>query len=273
MNNVFIYHNNHKLVFRQAIDREALKEASEKASGGFYLVAAAANEVANTAMANADLYLRQHDYLKCREGRRWIRQAMRNYDDYERAVRCKLKDYSRSSGRKAATGDYYSLWLDITDNVDEETRPHIQKLFYAVKLQLDRIKDVRETEALAHLWTASMLIDIAVTVFDRVFESVEKRWGINFAHIYKIGRLDGTQKCWRKVTEAYDRMFTPKGDNREIRLGDDPSVVNGVRALSNILLSTALYERGGAIGIRSHQDLFTDEERAEMAEALDHAAR
>ena len=273
MNNVFISHIGHKLLFRQAIDREALKEAAEKASGGFYLVAAAANEVANTAMADADLYLRQHDYLKCREGRRWVRQAMRNYDDYERAIRCRLKDYTRSAGRQAATGDYYSLWLDITDNVDEETRPHIQKLFYAIKMLLDRTKDVRETEALAHLWTASMLIDIAVAVFDRTFESVEKRWSINFAHIYKIGRLEGAQKCWRKVTEAYGRMFTPKGDNREIRLGDDPSVVNGVRALCNILFSTELYDRGGAKGIRNHEDLFTDEERAEMAEALDLAAR
>ena len=240
--------------------RQDLIKVAEKAEAGFYVVVAAANELASMAVFDAMDTLRKNDFHKCREARRWALQCERKIHDYETLMRIQLQDLSRREGSRTADGkDKYTLWLDMTDHVDEEMKPHVQRLYYAVKLLMDK-NTTPHSETLARMWTAHLMLQFAVRQFDTLFDSIRQDLcGYSIRPDFASGCLQGQLQCWQKATEAMDLQLCPK-ELPNIDLVKDENVRNGIKAIYNCLDDENLYNRAGEYGINLNPGV-TKEER------------
>ena len=96
-------------------------EAKQKTLGNidrccsrFYVAMASIYNVAQSSVVDAHAFLRQHPAY--RHGvKRSAKKALLAYERLDKALQQTL-------------GDRYQLWLDLSDNVDDEMRSHIQTL-------------------------------------------------------------------------------------------------------------------------------------------------
>lgn len=248
----------------KAYTQEQIDEIMAAALHSYLYVVGSANEMANLAMTDADMFFSKNDYYKNKEGRKWLKMAMRHYADYESQIRIQLQDFSRINGRKTDGRDEYTLWLDITDHFDEVSRPLLQKLYFAIKLAMDKMKIVQNTDGLAYAWTAAYAIDISILVFDRAFEYLQRIQGVDVSPLFTNGRFGGIKKCWAKVTEAYDLQFLPKNDKRFVPLNDE-NIRLGVEALLNCFTSERILLDAAKYGIDNNMEIFSDEDKKTLS--------
>lgn len=245
----------------KTLTRQEAEEAVARAEAGFYVVVASANELASMAVFDAMDTLRKHDFHNDREARRWALQCERQLNDYETLMRIRLQDASRREGSRTAGGrDKYTLWLDMTDHVDEEMRPHVQRLYYSVKLLMDR-HSTPHSETLARMWTAHLMLQFAVRQFDSLFDSVRAALGgRSLRPDFASGCLSGQLQCWHKAVEAMDARLCPK-DLPDIDLAKDPGVSTGIKAIANRLDDTGLYNRGAEYGLSLNPGVAKESEK------------
>lgn len=109
----------------------------------FYVAMASIYNVAQSAMVDAHAFLRQHPAYR-QEVKRSARKALLAYERLDKALQQTL-------------GDRYQLWLDLSDNVDDEMRSHIQTLRLSFDAWLLRY-NVQQHALLAHMETALTII-------------------------------------------------------------------------------------------------------------------
>ncbi len=156
---------------------EQIEQEMRQTEAGFYVVAAAANELASVAVFDAMDTLRRNGFHGNKEARKWATKCEKDIHSYETMMRIRLQDASRRMGTVADDGrDKYTLWLDTTDRVDEEMKPHMDRLYYAVKMVMDRYS-TPHSETLARMWTAHIMLQFAIRQFDTIFSDQKSRTG------------------------------------------------------------------------------------------------
>lgn len=249
---------------------ERMKDVARLTESSFYVVVSAANELASVAVSDAMQTLRRNNFHGCKEARKWASQCQRQIEGYEVQMEMKLKEYSRREGATDGQGrDKYTLWLDLTDHVDEELRPHMTRLYFAIKLVMDREK-TPHSETLARMWTANIMLQLAVKQFNETFERQRKScMGVlSLRRNFTDGSMEGQLKCWDKATEAMCKHLCPK-DGKHVVLDEDMSVAIGVKAIANRLKSAETYNRGADYAIGLNLDIVDDETRQEYLERKD----
>ena len=250
-----------------AANAAKMADAVRRAESGFYVVVCAANELASLAVFDAMQTLRRADFHGCEKARKAAEKCRRKIEDYEARMRWKLKDYSRKTGATDGQGrDKYSLWLDLTDHIDEELRPHMERLYYAIKLAVDREK-TPHGETLARMWTANIMLRLAVKQFDDMFETqCKKCMGVlSLRGAFAPGRMDGALRDWDAATEAMDSHLCPK-DARHVELDKDTNIANGIKAIANSLKDAETYNRGADYAIGLNLGIVDEEVRREYRE-------
>lgn len=244
----------------------SMKDAARRAESCFYVVVAAANELASVAVFDAMQTLRRNNFHGCKEARKWASQCQRQIDGYEVRMKMTLKDASRKLGLSGQGRDKYTLWLDLTDHVDEELRPHITRLYYAIKLVMDREK-TPHSETLARMWLANIMLQLAVRQFNEMFERQRKEcMGVlSLRKAFTDGCMDGQLKCWDKATEAMCAHLCPK-DERHVALDEDWNISNGIKAIANRLKDPETYNRGADYAIGLNLSIVDEETRQEYQE-------
>ena len=242
-------------------------DAARRAESGFYVVVCAANELASMAVFDAMQTLRRADFHGCAKARKAAMECQRKIEDYEAQMRWKLKDYSRKTGATDGRGrDKYSLWLDLTDHIDEELGTHVERLYYAIKLVVDREK-TPHGETMARMWTANIMLRLAVRQFNELFETQSRKcMGVlSLRGAFAPGCMDGALKEWNAATEAMDRHLCPK-DARHVELDKDANVANGIKAIANRLKDAETYNRGADYAIGLNLGVVDEETRREYQE-------
>ncbi len=235
---------------------EQIAQEMRLTEAGFYVVAAATNELASVAVFDAMDTLRRNGFHGNREARKWATKCEKDIHSYETTMRIRLQDASRRMGTVAEDGrDKYTLWLDTTDRVDEEMKPHMDRLYYAVKMVMDRYS-TPHSETLARMWTAHIMLQFAIRQFDTIFSDQKSRTGISLRGAFASGCMTGQLKAWHHALEALDRQLCPK-DAPDVVLDQDPAVRTGVRAIYNKLNDPDLYNRGAEYGISLNPEVVT----------------
>lgn len=251
------------------LTEKQIEEEYRKTEAGFCVVVAAANELASVAVFDAMDTLRKHDFHGNKEAKKWASKCERDIHDYETLMRIKLQDSSRRMGCKAGEGrDKYTLWLDTTDHVDEEMKPHMERLYYAVKMLMDRYR-TPHSETLARMWTADIMLQFAVRQFNSIFDDQRRRLGVSARRAFVSGCLQGQHKAWRKAVEALDCQFCPR-DAPDVVIDMNPNVRLGIQAIDNMLNDTELYNRGAEYGISLNKEVMrlSGEEMTEELEEI-----
>lgn len=235
---------------------EQIEQEMRLTEAGFYVVAAAANELASVTVFDAMDTLRRNGFHGNKEARKWATKCEKDIHSYETMMRIRLQDASRRMGTVAEDGrDKYTLWLDTTDRVDEEMKPHMDRLYYAVKMVMDRYS-TPHSETLARMWTAHIMLQFAIRQFDTIFSDQKSRTGISLRSAFASGCMTGQLKAWHHALEALDKQLCPK-DAPDVVLDQDPAVRTGVRAIYNKLNDPDLYNRGAEYGISLNPEVVT----------------
>lgn len=243
-------------VFLPMPTMEQIEQEMRLTEAGFYVVAAAANELASVAVFDAMDTLRRNGFHGNKEARKWATKCEKDIHSYETMMRIRLQDASKRMGTVAEDGrDKYTLWLDITDRVDEEMKPHMDRLYYAVKMAIDR-HSTPHSETLARMWTAHIMLQFAIRQFDTIFSDQKSRTGISLRSAFASGCMTGQLKAWHHALEALDKQLCPK-DAPDVVLDQDPAVRTGIRAIYNKLNDPDLYNRGAEYGISLNPEAVT----------------
>ncbi len=243
-------------VFPPMLTMAQIEQEMRLTEAGFYVVAAAANELASVAVFDAMDTLRRNGFHGNKEARKWATKCEKDIHSYETMMRIRLQDASRRMGTVADDGrDKYTLWLDTTDRVDEEMKPHMDRLYYAVKMVMDRYS-TPHSETLARMWTAHIMLQFAIRQFDTLFSDQKSRTGISLRGAFASGCMTGQLKAWHHALEALDKQLCPK-DAPDVVLDQDPAVRTGVRAIYNKLNDPDLYNRGAEYGISLNPEVVT----------------
>ncbi len=245
-----------RVPLRPMLTMAQIEQEMRLTEAGFYVVAAAANELASVAVFDAMDTLRRNGFHGNKEARKWATKCEKDIHSYETMMRIRLQDASRRMGTVADDGrDKYTLWLDTTDRVDEEMKPHMDRLYYAVKMVMDRYS-TPHSETLARMWTAHIMLQFAIRQFDTIFSDQKSRTGISLRSAFASGCMTGQLKAWHHALEALDRQLCPK-DAPDVVLDRDPAVRTGVRAIYNKLNDPDLYNRGAEYGISLNPEVVT----------------
>lgn len=245
-----------RVPLRPMLTMAQIEQEMRLTEAGFYVVAAAANELASVAVFDAMDTLRRNGFHGNKEARKWATKCEKDIHSYETMMRIRLQDASKRMGTVAEDGrDKYTLWLDTTDRVDEEMKPHMDRLYYAVKMVMDRYS-TPHSETLARMWTAHIMLQFAIRQFDTLFSDQKSRTGISLRSAFASGCMAGQLKAWHHALEALDKQFCPK-DAPDVVLDQDPAVRTGVGAIYNKLNDPDLYNRGAEYGISLNPEVVT----------------
>ena len=135
----------HRVMLASEKQVEEMQRRISRCSVLFFVICGAAYNCAQSAMVDAYEVLSKTKYW--RHGvKKGVKQALSAYDRWNVHV-------------KHQAGETYGLWLDTTDAVYDEMRPHIQKLFFSVDAELLRL-NVDDHRLKAHMLTAMTVIEI-----------------------------------------------------------------------------------------------------------------
>lgn len=116
----------------------------------YYIIIGSVYNLAQSSMLDAKVMLEETKHWK-HEVKRDVNKALAAYDTWNSKMKAQLRDR-------------YQMWLDISDDVAEKMKMHVQKLRWSYDAVLMRHND---TEHLlkAHLLTALTMNDLALSTF------------------------------------------------------------------------------------------------------------
>lgn len=114
----------------------------------YYIIIGSVYNLAQSSMLDAKVMLEETRYWK-HEVKRDVNKALAAYDTWNSKMKVQLRDR-------------YQMWLDISDDVAEKMKMHVQKLKWSYDAVLMKHND---TEHLlkAHLLTALTMNDLALS--------------------------------------------------------------------------------------------------------------
>ncbi len=199
----------------------------------FYIVIGAVNDLASHAMTDAMEAVRKSGHYR-HSVKYHIREAQRKFDGYERMMKEQLTDR-------------FPLFMDITDEVYEMIRPDMEKLYFSFKSELDKHREP-ESELKARMETAIAMLDLAVYMFDRFFDSARERTKADFRPMFLPGRLGGVAKSWHEA-------FAPLDKSKDtIDFNESGTCRMALRVIEVKLTGEELFNRAGAMAIRLNPD-------------------
>lgn len=155
------------------------------------------NDIASGSMVDARDSIKASGYYK-KECKQYINKAFREYDHFEMA----LKDLDITT--------FYNL-MACADKLQDYISNDVYLLKMSFKNYLDKF-GIAQSEMLANIHVARVLLDRAVKAYSEYFKSVSKQIGYDISPYMEIFRIDGVFKWWNEMSEC----MTQKVDNTDL---------------------------------------------------------
>lgn len=141
--------------------------------------------LAQSSMLDANVMLEETKHWK-HEVKRDVNKALAAYDAW-------------NSKMKVQLWDRYQMWLDISDDVAEKMKIHVQKLRWSYDAVLMKHND---TEHLlkAHLLTALTMNDLALSTFRKYIADGSEKTKVDMSLLFsKESSFEDVAKNWEKA--------------------------------------------------------------------------
>lgn len=197
----------------------------------FYPVICSVYNAASAAITDCLPELRASPFFR-HEVKQGVNAALAAYDALERRLRVNL-------------GDRWQLWLDVSDEVYEEFRPVIARMFYTCSRYL-RYKRAPDYAFKARLQVAVTLCEVAELSFSQLMERAHDSAGINLAPLFQGG-------TFRDVSAAFQKAVRPvinSGTASVIDLNKSTSFVKAVNEFITAASDGPLYNRAAERALR-----------------------
>lgn len=164
------------------------------------------------------------------EVKRDVNKALAAYDTWNSKMKVQLRDR-------------YQMWLDISDDVAEKMKMHVQKLKWSYDAVLMKHND---TEHLlkAHLLTALTMNDLALSTFRKYIADGSEKTKVDMSLLFsKESSFEDVAKNWEK---AVRRVLKCSGG--DIDCNKDSNCVLAADIISRKLADFKMYEEACGYG-------------------------
>ena len=195
----------------------------------YYIIIGSVYNLAQSSMLDAKVLLQETKHWK-HEVKRDVNKALAAYDAW-------------NSKMKVQLWDRYQMWLDISDDVAEKMKMHVQKLRWSYDAVLMKHND---TEHLlkAHLLTALTMNDLALSTFRKYIADGSEKTKVDMSLLFsKESSFKDVAKNWEN---AVRRVLKCSGG--DIDCNKDSNCVLAVDIISRKLADFGMYEEACGYG-------------------------
>lgn len=195
----------------------------------YYIIIGSVYNLAQSSMLDAKVMLEETKHWK-HEVKRDVNKALAAYDAW-------------NSKMKVQLWDRYQMWLDISDDVAEKMKMHVQKLKWSYDAVLMKHND---TEHLlkAHLLTALTMNDLALQTFRKYIADGSEKTKVDMSLLFsKESSFKDVAKNWEN---AVRRILKCSGG--DIDCNKDSNCVLAADIISRKLADFKMYEEACGYG-------------------------
>lgn len=195
----------------------------------YYIIIGSVYNLAQSSMLDAKVMLEETRYWK-HEVKRDVNKALAAYDAWNSKMKVQLRDR-------------YQMWLDISDDVAEKMKMHVQKLKWSYDAVLMKHTD---TEHLlkSHLLTALTMNDLALSTFRKYIADGSEKTKVDMSLLFsKESSFKDVATNWEK---AVRRVLKCSGG--DIDCNKDNNCVLAADIISRKLADFKMYEEACGYG-------------------------
>ena len=195
----------------------------------YYIIIGSVYNLAQSSMLDAKVMLQETKHWK-HEVKRDVNKALAAYDTWDSKMKVQLCDR-------------YQMWLDISDDVAEKMKMHVQKLKWSYDAVLMKHND---TEHLlkAHLLTALTMNDLALQTFRKYIADGSEKTKVDMSLLFsKESSFKDVAKNWEN---AVRRILKCSGG--DIDCNKDSNCVLAADIISRKLADFKMYEEACGYG-------------------------
>ena len=195
----------------------------------YYIIIGSVYNLAQSSMLDAKVMLQETRHWK-HEVKRDVNKALAAYDAWNSKMKVQLRDR-------------YQMWLDISDDVAEKMKMHVQKLKWSYDAVLMKHND---TEHLlkAHLLTALTMNDLALSTFRKYIADGSEKTKVDMSLLFsKESSFKNVATNWEK---AVRRVLKCSGG--DIDCNKDSNCVLAADIISRKLAGFKMYEEACGYG-------------------------
>lgn len=195
----------------------------------YYIIIGSVYNLAQSSMLDAKVMLQETKHWK-HEVKRDVNKALAAYDAWNSKMKVQLRDR-------------YQMWLDISDDVAEKMKMHVQKLKWSYDAVLMKHND---TEHLlkAYLLTALTMNDLALSTFRKYIADGSEKTKVDMSLLFsKESSFEDVAKNWEK---AVRRVLKCSGG--DIDCNKDNNCVLAADIISRKLADFKMYEEACGYG-------------------------
>ena len=151
----------------------------------YYIIIGSVYNLAQSSMLDAKVMLEETKHWK-HEVKRDVNKALAAYDTWNSKMKVQLRDR-------------YQMWLDISDDVAEKMKMHVQKLKWSYDAVLMKHND---TEHLlkSHLLTALTMNDLALSTFGKYIADGSEKTKVDMSLLFsKESSFKDVATNWEKA--------------------------------------------------------------------------
>ena len=195
----------------------------------YYIIIGSVYNLAQSSMLDAKVMLEETRHWK-HEVKRDVNKALAAYDAWNSKMKVQLRDR-------------YQMWLDISDDVAEKMKMHVQKLKWSYDAVLMKHTD---TEHLlkSHLLTALTMNDLALSTFRKYIADGSEKTKVDMSLLFsKESSFKDVAKNWEN---AVRRVLKCSGG--DIDCNKDNNCVLAADIISRKLADFKMYEEACGYG-------------------------
>ncbi len=195
----------------------------------YYIIIGSVYNLAQSSMLDAKVMLEETKHWK-HEVKRDVNKALAAYDTWNSKMKAQLRDR-------------YQMWLDISDDVAEKMKMHVQKLRWSYDAVLMRYND---TEHLlkAHLLTALTMNDLALLTFRKYIADGSEKTKVDMSLLFS------KESSFKDVAKNYENAVRRvlKCSGGDIDCNKDNNCQLAADIISRKLANFGMYEEACGYG-------------------------
>lgn len=221
------------------------REEATRAVTAAYVLVCLPNDIANSAMVDAVGEIRKAGLLR-QAIKKACSGAMQAYDHYQ----IRLKEQLQANNR-------WEFWNDYAEEYQEQLRPQTDKIFEEFRRVLTE-SNIKDAKVKAHVLMTDVLLQFATLNYDKYFEAMKEKVGVDVEPLFRIARLQGVKQRWDRLRE-----LLCKDDNKELDLNEDEELSKAVRAYELRVIDSEVVNKAGLKILRElYPELISTETRS-----------
>lgn len=215
-----------------------MMENVDRSCSLYYITMGSVYTICQSAMIDAREFICTHEKAFYKQQVKLnIKKALEAYDKWNKKMENTL-------------GEQYQIWLDVSDNVDEQIKPLVTTLYYSIDNFLLKNK-VQHSKVYARMETALVLLQLAKMIYADLFENIQKRIGADIRPLFQGGDASDIYHYWHEAMRYVSKMMNVIPD---VNLNSDATINQAVDNIVRQLTAEHIYNHGGEYALRLNPD-------------------